>query len=49
VSQWRLEFTSSAGMALDAIAIDLDFNAVPSPGAMALAVLGVTVARMRRR
>ncbi len=49
VSQWRLEFTSSAGMALDAIAIDLDFNAVPSPGAMALAVLGVSVARMRRR
>jgi hypothetical protein len=49
VSQWRLEFTSTAGMALDAIAIDLDFNAVPSPGAMALAVLGVTVARMRRR
>ena len=48
VSQWRLEFTSSAGMALDAIAIDLDFNAVPSPGAMALAVLGVSVARMRR-
>ena len=49
VSQWRLEFSSTAGLALDAIAIDLDFNAVPSPGAMALAVLGVTVARMRRR
>lgn len=49
VSQWRLEFTSPGGMALDAIAIDLDFNVVPSPGAMALAVLGVTVARMRRR
>lgn len=49
VTQWRLEFTSSGGMALDAIAIDLDFNVVPSPGAMALAVLGVAVARMRRR
>lgn len=49
VSQWRLEFTSPGGMALDAIAIDLDFNVVPSPGAMALAVLGVTVARIRRR
>ncbi len=49
VTQWRLEFTSPGGIALDAIAIDLDFNVVPSPGAMALAVLGVTVARMRRR
>lgn len=49
VTQWRLEFTSPGGMALDAIAIDLDFNVVPSPGAMALAVLGVAVARMRRR
>ncbi len=49
VAQWRLEFTSPGGIALDAIAIDLDFNVVPSPGAMALAVLGVTVARMRRR
>lgn len=49
VTQWRLEFTSSGGMALDAITIDLDYNVVPSPGAMALAVLGVAVARMRRR
>ncbi|MFM7809989.1 MAG: hypothetical protein ACKPEA_18980, partial [Planctomycetota bacterium] len=49
VTQWRLEFTSPGGMALDAIAIDLDFNAVPSPGAMALCVLGLTAARMRRR
>jgi len=49
VTQWRLEFTSSGGMALDAITIDLDYNVVPSPGALALAVLGVAVARMRRR
>lgn len=49
VSQWRLEFTSPGGMALDAITIDLDFNAVPSPGAMALAVFGVAAARVRRR
>jgi hypothetical protein len=49
VSQWRLEFTSAGGMALDAIAIDLDFNVVPSPGAMALSVLGLSVASFRRR
>jgi len=49
VTQWRLEFTSPGGTALDAVAIDLDFNVVPSPGAMALAVLGVTLARIRRR
>ena len=49
VTQWRLEFTSTGGTALDAVAIDLDFNTVPSPGALTLAVLGVTVARIRRR
>ncbi|MBM4111001.1 MAG: hypothetical protein FJ254_06545 [Phycisphaerae bacterium] len=49
VSQWRLEFTSTGGVALDEVALDLDFNAVPSPGALALTVGGVTVARFRRR
>lgn len=49
VSQWRIEFTSPGGMALDDIAIDLDFNVVPSPGAAALGVLGVTAVRFRRR
>jgi hypothetical protein len=49
VTQWRLEFSSPGGTALDAIAIDLDFNVVPSPGTLTLAALGVTVARFRRR
>lgn len=49
VLQWRLEFTSSAGVTLDAISIDMDFNTVPSPGAIALGVLGLSIARFRRR
>lgn len=49
VAQWRLEFTSSGGMALDEVAIDLDFNMVPAPSTMALAFLGVMAARARRR
>jgi hypothetical protein len=49
VIQWRLEFTSPGNTALDGITIDLDYNVVPSPGALALALLGLGLARLRRR
>lgn len=49
VGQWRIDMNSPSDVALDAVAIDLDFSIVPSPGAMALGLLGVAVARFRRR
>lgn len=49
VAQWRIQFLSGMNATLDAVAVDLDFNPVPAPGAIALAALAAGMIRPRRR